>query len=907
MGAFDRLRLWNRVRVAINQVFRENDPAAVERLLCQDPAASKGVARRAMAMSEVFPFHALLLAIGLARCEAPEAVDLVRWFADREFGWDRLEEKALRDLRRHLVDRGETGLLDSVRERLNERQFAWLLPDMSAGDFPAEFARLQEEDALRKAVQCIAGFIEEAGLHAQPAGQGLDNAAAVATILWDRGRAEEALQLWTLLAIAEPQRFEDPACLRPVANALPGWIPCPELASIEDFPRAQVDTSVPPRVVRAADLLADFPHVDWIEPLRRAWLATDDLVRRDGRDAQHERNPQRLMAAQSIAAALGACAALDQQMRLLVRDETGRRHRHDALGRQLERRNHLVGKYNQLIAGYHAGKDAVGAIRKQRDEIGKLDDMIARARAALREELTPAAHLLHTISDGQAYPVEVRQGAAWGLHRIVENGALEEIDRDRARKTLHAVLHDQEFDESALRSRISAVLPDTDVRVRKLLVAAERYAADRDAEELTATVRRLAPEAPSLAKELRDGVDTSLQSRGRGDFGERVLRLLPGARRLELVGTLRRGLRWMVEIIEARAGRDPSLEANLPCLAALVGEHLPGVMDFLSRYPLRLMTLQRHREILGQYSREKAHLQFWTRYTPPRWFRGANPREIGEVHRRYLNLDDRSMPNALGLYYRLFEHPALVLPVLYHEFLHYGGPKGNPKHGIENETEVLMREVFFARDLLARLAPANDDQLPVYEAALAEAIERTELLGLARQLFFEFEDDDFLVAINDHIAQTYGEGLDADAAMSEIDKQMEHWNRTIKLENQIDEAKRSWCPEINWPQLGVAETRDLTDRFRAILSRTLQQNHRLSVARRDEVLSEPVCRRHRDAWFAYRRRPAAFAELSRRFAQGGLDLPALRVIAQRFELDAPLASVSDVLRLLSAFSGRQTA
>jgi len=521
MRVFDRFRLWNRARAAINQVVREKDPAAIERLLRQFPAESGNIARRARSMADVYPLPALLLAVALARCAAPETVDLLRWLAGREFGWDRLAQGALHDLRRALVDRGETDLLDAVRRRLDDHQLAWVLPDVGAEDFLEELERLQGGQALGVAVQLIVDFVADVTLRGRPAGDGLDgldNAADAALLWWERGHLEDALQLWTVLAIAEPRQIETD-CLRLVADALPAWIPLPEPVSFEGLPAGgQIVVPVPPRVVRAADLLADFPSVDWIEPLRRAWLAADDLVRR------------------------------------------------------VERRNQAVEKHNELIAQHHKGKDVIDAIRKQQDEIGRQDDGIAQARAALREELTPAALLLHTVSDAQAYPLEVRQGAAWGLHRIVADGALEAEAGERVSRTLRAALRGQELDESALRGRITAVLPDGDGRVRDLLVAAERYAADHDAERLAVTVGRLAPEGPAFAKEIRDGVDSSLQSQTRGELGERVLRVLPGASLPELLGVLRRGLCWMAELVEGRAGGEPALAENLPWIAALIGE-----------------------------------------------------------------------------------------------------------------------------------------------------------------------------------------------------------------------------------------------------------------------------------------------------------------------------------------------
>jgi len=89
--------------------------------------------------------------------------------------------------------------------------------------------------------------------------------------------------------------------------------------------------------------------------------------------------------------------------------------------------------------------------------------------------------------------------------------------------------------------------------------------------------------------------------------------------------------------------------------------------------------------------------------------------------------------------------------------------------------------------------------------------------------------------------------------------------------------------------------------------KALQQSHRLAVERRDAVLSEPVCRRHRDAWSAYRKRAGALAELARRFAPGRLDRAALRTIVQRFGLEdsgmlpsgAPMHEILNWLRALA--------
>lgn len=908
MGLRERFRSWRQLQVAVNRVIAQNDPTAVESLLRNCPAEGGKIARRARGMTEAYPSQALLLAKALAKCEAPEALDLLRLMAASKSGWDRLGDEALRDLQRYLVNQGEAELLSEVRKRLDDKQRAWLLPEVGAYGFLDEFARIHEAGSLRLVVRRIADYLEEVGLGRRVPDQGLDNAVQAVPILWNHGQVEEALQLLALVAVARPAILGDPRFLDPVAEELPGWIPRADPASLEGLPEGfgQYTEALhpsppvpPPCVVRAADLIADFPQARWVNQVRRAWLAVDDLVRRDPSDEKPEENPLRLLAAQSIAAALGACAALDPQLRVIVRDEKRRKSLYETLSRDIDHRNHLVDEHGKLVELYHTGKAVVESIADLRGKIAESDDAIARVREELRGQMTPAALLLQTVADEQAYPLDVRQGAAWGLHCILRDGALEQAARNKVDETLRIVLQHKELDEAALRDRIVALVPQGDKHLRELLSAAERYAADQDAVELDTTAGQLVPAVPLLAKEIRDCVDAARRSQGDNTFGERVLRLLPDARLPEFLAALRRSLRWMVELVERRTNGSRPLEENLQWIVTLVAEELPGIMDFLSRYPLRLMALDRHRQILGQYARDKVHLQLWTRYTPPRWFPGANPDEIGKVHHRYLDLDDRSSPNAMGLYYRLFEHPVLVLPVLYHEFLHYGGPDGDPSRGICNEAEVLLREVLFARYLLARLAPEDDAALPKYEEGLAAAIKGTELVGLAKQLFFEFEDDGSLGAINQQIADIYGSGIDEASAKAEVGAKIRYWNRTIELENQTDVAKRSWCPEIDWPYLDSSETCDLTDRFCEVLCEALQRDHRLGPEHRDRVLAEPICRGHRGKWFDYRCRPGALAELARQFPPAGLDRATLEALVQRFEMDDPRRHLlGDILRLL---------
>jgi hypothetical protein len=245
--------------------------------------------------------------------------------------------------------------------------------------------------------------------------------------------------------------------------------------------------------------------------------------------------------------------------------------------------------------------------------------------------------------------------------------------------------------------------------------------------------------------------------------------------------------------------------------------------------------------------------------------------------------------------------------VLYHEFLHYGGNQGHPKYGIENETEVLLREVLFARHLLARLAPAADADLPAYEASLAAAIESTELLGLGQQLFVDFEEEDSFAKVNEQIVATYGDGLAQAEAAAAVQEKIDFWNREIERHNRTDPQKLAWCPWIEWPRLEDPAMYPLRSRLATVLQHALEQGHRLDPERRDALWAEPPCDRHREAWQAYRRREGALERLAGHFGGASLDETVLQAIVQRFVLqpDGPtMGNLLDLLRALGLdFSG----
>jgi len=949
MGIVERFRSGRRVRKAVKRVFSENDPAGVEELLKEFPNDYRRVADRARKDQDYYPMKVILLAIGIARAERFHqkedsqsplgAVELLRTLidntihkleiAENDEGWCNLREAALRDLWNYLIFKREYDLQGKIRRRLTTRQVIWIAPKVDEADYLDFLKSLHSNRelnyiALQKTTEHIPDFIQDVALGTRPTGLILDNALGAASILWKfncidiyeeaqhkqsrewafmsyeekqsyfdlirlkQTNIDTLVLIVTMIAIVEPEMIRKSVLLNHIAASLPDWI----AMALPD--KSRLLGSTKSRVSRTARLLARFPSTDWIEFLHQAWIYMDDLVRREHQSDQFVEDSQILIAADSIAFALGICASLDKNMRYLENETSELKKHRKNLQKLINNHGSLREKHNLLIEQYNQGMPVVEQIKILKVKISESQETIDDQHRALREKETPVALLLRAVTDAQSYPKDVRQSAALGLNTIFKASVLEKTAQILVRKALYSALG-KEFDETLVRNRILAVLPDNDKRVPDLLAAAEQYAATYDRDELTYTINRLAPEFQSLVEEIIAGVEKSKESSGRDEFQERVVRLLPDEMLLEFVEELRSGLRWMVELVEGQSDIDRTLEDNLIPIAVYIRKELQGMMDFMSKYPLRLMTLDRHKNILGFYSCEKVSLEYWTRYSPPSWFRGANPAEVGEVHKRYINLDDRSRPNAMGIYYRLFEHPLLALPVIYHEFLHYGGTKGDPEQGIPNEMEVKLREILYARHLMTRLAPARDEDLHKFEDILADVIERNRIIGLAHMLLVQFDDDETFDSINREIENTYGPGLDEDTAITKVKEVINKQNNQIYLLNMTDEQKRAWCPEIDWPSLNTPETQPLTDRFREILLASYMQDPRLNHEQRDHVLAEQVSRTFITEWIEYQRRRGALTRFTARFKSGQLDVKLIQCIINHFHLESvPL----DLVRLI---------
>jgi len=282
---------------------------------------------------------------------------------------------------------------------------------------------------------------------------------------------------------------------------------------------------------------------------------------------------------------------------------------------------------------------------------------------------------------------------------------------------------------------------------------------------------------------------------------------------------------------------------------------MPNMLPFLHDYPLRLMRLDYHKRTYAEYVKVGCGIDLWTRYTP-------NENEIifpapvakGTVNQRYLALNDRTQPNSMGVYFKLFKHPLLVLPVIYHEYLHYGGPSGDPMHGISSETDVLIREILFARSLMNRLAPVDDAGIPDFEKQIVTMAIEVGFSGFMAQITTDPMNDDDLVEINNETLRAYSGRLSPEEVQSSIDRWIVAENVGIALENDT----QNWCPDVKWPTISdTGPTSNLAYQCRSALKRRLQRDHVVRGPQRDIIVQEKLRRKEIQDWLNYCRRAHA--------------------------------------------------
>ncbi len=596
-------------------------------------------------------------------------------------------------------------------------------------------------------------------------------------------------------------------------------------------------------VLRAVEILKRDGDETALPALMATWWKLSERIARDFDDPlPDDSDSEDVVTADAVCVAIGFCACRQTHPASFAQD----RERSPELADAIRRHALLVEEHNALVAQFKSDSYQPGGsvdstitdrLKSLRLELHFLDEEIRQLQRNERFRLSPAFSLWQVLVNRQRYPVAVQQGAARGLCEILLHGRM-----------------------------------DADSRL-----------------------------------EILDALRACVIGESADEFAEKRIQLLPGSNSEDLERALRNGVEWMVLMMERLAAampdvdhqaaeevpsesfrriRDAELLERLdgvmmgePTAGTKIAESvqwlnrlMPGFMDFLRKYPLRLMCLDHHKKIFGNYARRACCLQLWTRFTPPK--------NVGEVKSRYLRLDDRTKPNSMGLVHHLLEHPALALPVIYHEHLHYDGMRGRVDAGIRNETEVLLREILFARALIAQMAPSQDSELPAFETGLVEKASEVGLEGLILQLLCDLSQERVLKGLSYGVVATYGECLTEEQAMESAMRREFGEEIAIRLAN----ATLTWDPEIRWPELRDPRNDRLCRRFRYLVKTQAMIDHSLSPERAFEILNEPMSIALQELWNAYCARPHALVSFARAAELMSLrDIDWIRRIVQRFD------------------------
>jgi hypothetical protein len=841
----------------------QGDPDILGSFLRDHPQESVHVQRAALNQfnKSAFP-SSLAIALGLVSAGSADAVPVLEKLIEYDRKvlrvqhhslWRYLSGKDSRSLRYYLIDHAKQWADDLLANLSAEQALETLLP-VDAREFITDLHLYLDsghpiervEKLLVSYLECLVFSGDERQRSSE--GVGIRNCIASVDMLWESGKAAQALAVLSALSITEPACF--PSRFLPLVAE--------QLHSLQEID-----------LLRAANLLRRFPRTTWIVPLKQVWIKMHKSLARSGTRFEGAESPDAMArstyaAAGAIAMALGICTACDTQ----PRSSDVSAHGFKELDNLINKRNAAAEEHEKLIRAYysheHNKREAEKRIIELKDKIQTQDAFIRHRELEILDGLSVADLLLLVLADDQSFSPVLRQDVAWALWKLWELGHLDEADRQ---KVLQAVRHAVSgTDLSELESAINNIVTRDDVRPSVLSSCAE-YFYNRDSKRLIAALGSI-----DLTKQERESIFTKVKALVYGlpshHFTERIVQHVAGQTLLELECTIVDGLNWVSDLIEG--SRPESDSTQVRHLVQLLYELMPNAVDFLIRYPLRLMTMEQHRQILGQYTKTKARISLWTRYEPPQWRPEMPKGNAGKVISRYIQIEDRSMPNAMGIAHRLFAHPLLALPVIYHEFMHYGGPKGDPDLGIDNETEVLLREIIFARGLIARMAPSADADIPRYEQEVVQMIKSTEMWGLGTQLRYDLEDDAVVALITEEVLRTYGPQLTDDAAFSEADREIAFDNLTIERANNTDPGRLNWCSEVAWPYLGSAETQVLTTRYRMRLHDSLTTDHRIDISQRDRILTDPVCRQFSAMWEMYINRKDALRVFEREWPSNAL-------------------------------------
>lgn len=895
---------------AIKKCVDSQDPSLLAVFISNNPSLIGKVIETANHKMTSDPWTSFWICLSLVKQDNNAAIDILKRISESDFSaWKRIRSEHQKMIFGYISKKQQIELFLKYSEKFDTPSSP-PIEQITYEHFKQWFTeQLSNPKRIAYLRLSLITFLERAAfdkLSDTELKAGYDKVYFAGLELWNQSLEEESLEILRLLAAMAPNLF-DSNTLETLAVSLMDLITpdTPEffIPGNEELTRllskhVENDLIIPairPSVARTADILRMFPSSQWVDNLKTAWINISKYIRAACRKSESKQIPPALaMAGNALAIALGACYAKSiESVDIDSKDEQV-----DDFMRQLDneikQRNSLVDRFEILRKEYvtasanYSNKETEieNKIKKIKVEIRELEQKIEELHNQIEHCLSPAEHLLNTLLNGQDYPVVIQQAAACGLKHILDQCILTPQSARKIREALRMAVFKDDWNDDKLKSAIDDRLPRDIYLTDRVFEIASKYLTDPNQMNLINVLSTLG-DKDDFRTEITNLLDDIL-SRINEDFAERMVFVFPNASTLEVEINLRDGLNWMLDLVEQTKDADLKrrLTQNLGWTVALMRKYLPQMNIFLERYPLRLMCLDHHKKILGKYNYERCDLIYWTRYQPPCWKPGMTPEEAGRVNDRYLSVDNRSTPNSMGIYYRLFEHPVLSLPVIYHEFLHFGGPAGNPSRAISNESEVWMREILFMQHLIASLSPIDGEAIQEYENEIIKMINSLGLPGLGMQIQYDFSNSQFISPFCDMIERIYGTSLTDEEAAQKIEDVVNRENRNIQLTNRTDERKLNWHPDIEWPLLNSDQTQGITTQYKAIQKQAMTSYHRLDWNRYKELLNDQACRYHLTKWKEYQNRQLATRAFDRQWIWKDTDTDnIIKSIVDRFSVN----------------------
>lgn len=203
----------------------------------------------------------------------------------------------------------------------------------------------------------------------------------------------------------------------------------------------------------------------------------------------------------------------------------------------------------------------------------------------------------------------------------------------------------------------------------------------------------------------------------------------------------------------------------------LTQKEIPGVMDLLCNYPLRIID-PANVSTEGFFKFEPYKMANWVEYTPPL--------NIGPVIRRFNEILDMTIPNSTGLNLRLFTDIYTVCPVLFHEYCHYKDD--------HNEASVFLCTQLFSQQFYTKYRKRAD---PKRDFAF---IHLQSLLGMP-------PSPERVDRLNNLILINYGPQIPEKEAGQSAQDNIDRINAWLVYAN----SRATWCAEKSFPLLADNE------------------------------------------------------------------------------------------------------